>query len=109
EPDAGAAFTLHHQARKPRLLAAALLTAALLWAAYFPLNFGWLIWFALVPFLTLVRAEAPARRLYGAAFASGLAFYVASLQWMRVADYRMYATWIGLSIACAFFFPIGLF
>jgi apolipoprotein N-acyltransferase len=28
---------------------------------------------------------------------------------MRVADYRMYATWIGLSISCALFFPIGLF
>src|SRR5262249_21370129 len=48
-------------------------------------------------------------RLYFGSFLAGLLFYLASLQWMRVADYRMYFTWIGLAIACALFFPVALF
>jgi apolipoprotein N-acyltransferase len=94
--------------RKPRILVPVLLTAALLWASYFPLNLGWLGWVAMIPFLVLVRLPGPPRLLYGGSFLAGLLFFVASLQWMRVADYRMYATWIGLSLACAAFFPIGL-
>ena len=31
------------------------------------------------------------------------AFYLAAMQWMRVADPRMYATWICLSFYCSFF------
>jgi apolipoprotein N-acyltransferase len=85
------------------------MTAVLLWASYFPLNIGWLGWFALVPFLVLIRTPAPARRLYPVSFLGGLLFYLGSIQWMRVADYRMYATWIGLSIACALFFPVIVF
>jgi apolipoprotein N-acyltransferase len=92
-----------------RILVPVLLTATLLWASYFPLNFGWLGWTAMVPFLVLVRATARPRRLYLGAFFAGLIFFVASVQWMRVADDRMYATWIGLSIACALFFPVALF
>jgi apolipoprotein N-acyltransferase len=91
------------------LLLPALATAVLLWASYFPLNIGWLGWFALVPFLVLIRSPARARRLYPVSFLAGLLFYLASIQWMRVADYRMYATWIGLSIACALFFPVIVF
>ena len=53
--------------RGPRtrfLLFAALATAGLLWLSYFPVNCGWLAWFALVPFLVLVRAMARPRVVY---------------------------------------------
>ena len=48
--------------RGPRarfLLLASLATAGLLWLSYFPVNCGWLAWFALVPLLVLVRATRP--------------------------------------------------
>src|SRR5262249_28478243 len=95
--------------RKPRIFLPIVVTAGLLWGSYFPLNLGWLGSVALIPFLILVRIRAPAARLYPGAFLAGLLSFIASLQWMRVADYRMYATWIGLAIACALFFPLALF
>ncbi len=97
--------------RGPRasfLLLAALATAGLLWLSYFPVNCGWLAWFALVPLLALVRTTARPRIVYLTAWLGGLAFYVPALQWMRVADPRMYFTWIGLAIYCSLYFPIAL-
>jgi apolipoprotein N-acyltransferase len=87
----------------------ALASALLLWASYYPLNLGWLGWIALVPFLGLVAARARPRRIYGAALLCGLAFFVPVLQWMRVADNRMYATWLALAVYCALYFPVALF
>jgi hypothetical protein len=82
---------------RPRWLALA--TAALLWLCYFPADCGWLAWVALVPLLCLVRLPARPRRFpHLAAFAAGLAFYLPALQWMRVADPRMYFTWVGLAL-----------
>jgi apolipoprotein N-acyltransferase len=92
-------------ASRLRLALAGLLTAGLLWLSYFPVAWGWLGWVALVPFLTLVRSEAPARRLYLAAWLAGLAFFWPILQWMRVADDRMYATWAALATYCSLYLP----
>jgi apolipoprotein N-acyltransferase len=91
----------------PRPLLPALLSGGLLWLCYFPAACGWLAWVALVPFLCLVRL--PRRFRYLAAFAGGLVFYWPALQWMRVADPRMYVTWGGLATYCAAYFPLALF
>jgi apolipoprotein N-acyltransferase len=92
-----------------RLCLPALATGGLLWLCHFPLAWGWLLgWVALVPFLSLVRSTATGWRVYLAAWLGGLAFFVPVLQWMRVADPRMYFTWIGLAIYCALYFPGGL-
>jgi apolipoprotein N-acyltransferase len=101
-----------------RVLLAAFLSALLLWLSYFnqftigghssTFALGWLGWLALVPFLVLVRATTRPRTLYFAAWLAGLLFYWPALQWMRVADFRMYATWAGLATYCSFFFPVGL-
>jgi apolipoprotein N-acyltransferase len=89
-------------------LLAALTTAGLLWLCYFPVDWGWLAWFALVPFLVLVRSTARPRWVYLCAWVAGLAFYFPALQWMRVADPRMYVTWLGVSLVCSLYFPIAL-
>jgi apolipoprotein N-acyltransferase len=86
----------------------AILSGILLYTAYFPLSLGFVAWFALVPFLTLIRANVRPRRLYFAAFVGALAFYLPAIQWMRVAHPAMYGTWIGLAICCALYFPLGL-
>ncbi|HTU22143.1 MAG TPA: hypothetical protein VMG10_29155, partial [Gemmataceae bacterium] len=83
-----------------------LTTSGLLWLCYFPADCGWLMWVALVPLLTLVRSTARPRRIYLSAWIGGLAFYLAAIQWMRVADPRMYFTWIGLAFYCSLYFPL---
>ena len=93
---------------RARLFLPAVTSAVLLWACYFPLAWGWLAWIALVPLLCLVRSEARARKIYGAALLSGLVFFWAAIQWMRVADYRMYATWAMLATYCALYFPVAV-
>ena len=91
------------------LLLAALTTGALLYLSYFPVNCGWLAWFALIPLLFLARTAARPRFVYLCAYAAGLAFFVPALQWMRVADPRMVFTWIFLALYCSLYFPLGLF
>src|SRR5665213_3523209 len=90
------------------LLLAAFTTAGLLWLSYFPIDCGWLAWFALVPLLVLVRSTARPRWVYLCAWVGGLAFYFPVLQWMRVADPRMYFTWIFVAVYCSLYFPIAL-
>lgn len=87
----------------------ALTTSGLLWLCYFPADCGWIIWIALVPLLALVRGSARPRRIYFSAWLGGLSFYVAAIQWMRVADPRMYATWIGLAFYCSLYFPLAMY
>ncbi|HYT91810.1 MAG TPA: apolipoprotein N-acyltransferase [Gemmataceae bacterium] len=86
----------------------ALASAALLWSCYFPLAQGWLGWVALVPLLSLVRARASGWRLFCCAWLGGLAFFWPVLQWMRVADHRMYYTWAMLATYCSLYFPLAI-
>src|SRR5271154_5461611 len=96
--------------RVPRLvLLYPVASSALLWAAYFPLSWGWLGWIALVPLLTLVRMRTPTSRACRYGWLCGLLFFLSALQWLRVADYRMYATWIALAIYCSFYFPLTIY
>ena len=88
---------------------APLASAGLLYLSAFPVACGWLAWVALVPWLCLVRAPGRPRRLYFAAWIGGLAFFWPVLQWMRVADERMYITWATLATYCAVYFPLALY
>jgi hypothetical protein len=80
----------------------------LLYLCYFPVAWGALGWVALVPFLLLVRTSMGNFFRYTTAFAIGYAFYCPVLQWIRVADDRMYLAWLALALCCALFFPAGL-
>jgi apolipoprotein N-acyltransferase len=95
-------------APRPHLALPALASAGLLWLCYFPVAWGWLGWVALVPLLTLVRAEASPRRIKLCAWLAGLAFFWPILSWMRVADYRMYYTWAMLATYCSLYFPVAI-
>jgi apolipoprotein N-acyltransferase len=80
-----------------------------LWLCYFPVAWGWLGFVALVPLLCLVRAEGRARNIYWSAWAGGLLFFWPVLQWMRVADFRMYFTWAMLATYCSLYFPAAIY
>lgn len=86
-----------------------LASAVLLYLCFFPVALGGLAWVALLPWLALVRLPGQPRHLYLAAWLGGVAFFLPVLQWARVADPRMYVTWIALSLYCACYFPLALF
>jgi apolipoprotein N-acyltransferase len=93
---------------RSRVFLPAILSGLLLYAAFFPLNLGFLAWVSLVPFLSLVRANARSRRIYFAAFVGGLFCYVPAIQWIRVAHPAMYGAWIFLAICCSIFLVMTL-
>ncbi|MBB5021830.1 apolipoprotein N-acyltransferase [Desulfurispira natronophila] len=57
----------------------AIISALLLIAAFEPLGYSWLAWFALVPLLVGVQLS---KRPFWTGFAWGLVFFVASLHWI---------------------------
>jgi apolipoprotein N-acyltransferase len=93
---------------RSRVFLPAILSGLLLYACFFPLNLGFLAWVALVPFLSLVRANARSRRNYLAAFVGGLFCYVPAIEWIRVAHPAMYGAWIFLAICCSLFLVLSL-
>lgn len=65
-----------------RGVAAALASAALLWASFPPLDLGWLAWVALVPLLAALDGCARARQAFALAYLFGVAHYMAVIPWI---------------------------
>jgi apolipoprotein N-acyltransferase len=86
-------------------------SSLLLSTAFFPLNWGPVAYIALVPFLSLVRAEGIGNaRRYLAAWLGGWAFFLLALKWIRVAHPMMELfAWPGISLYCSLYFPAALF
>ncbi len=86
----------------------AVATGGLLWLCHFPMAWGWLAWVALVPLLSLVRMNVSTGKACLCAWLAGVLYFVPAIQWMRVADQRMYATWLGLALYCSLLVPAGI-
>jgi apolipoprotein N-acyltransferase len=85
----------------------ALIGSCLLWAALPPLAIGWLGWIAPVPWLVLVaRRELPSRRPYLALYVAGLAFWLATIHWLRLPHPLVYFGWFALSAYLACYLPV---
>ena len=85
------------QTRRPlgiRWLGLSLATGVMLWLCHFPVAWGWLAWIALVPVLTLVRAESRGWWLFLCAWSAGLAYFFPAISWMSVAHPAMAAGWV---------------
>ena len=91
-----------------RVFLPAMLSGLLMYASYFPLSLGFLAWVALVPLLTLVRANARPRRIAFAAFVGGLFCFVPAISWIRVAHPAMYASWLVISVYCSIFLTVSV-
>lgn len=87
----------------------ALLSAVLLWPAFFPLNKGWVAYFAIAPLLTLVRIETTKLTRFGVAYLAGFVFFFLALNYVRVAHPMMVMAWIALAVKCAFYWPATIF
>ena len=98
-------------AARVRVFLPAILSGLLLWVAFFPLNLGPVAFVALVPFLSLIRAEGVGtKRRYFAAYLGGLAFFSMALGWIRVAHPAMALfAYPGLTLYCSLYFPFALF
>ena len=92
----------------PRVFLPAMLSGVLLWAAFFPLDLGALGFVALVPWLTLVRADVSRRRRYFAAYAGGFVFSALATNWVRVAHPMMYLSWLAFSLVLPLFWVLAL-
>ena len=85
-----------------------LATGLLMWAAFPPVDFGFLAWACLAPLGILARLERPTRRMYWSAYLGGLMFWVPALQWMRLGHAYMYGAWAALALYMAVYFPVAL-
>src|SRR5262245_19480724 len=106
--DAPATTPVKRPRTSAKLWLASFLGGGLLYLCFFPVAFGWLAWVALLPWLALVRAPNRPRWLYLAAYLGALTFFLAALQWARVADPRMYVTWVALSVYIACYVPLAV-
>ena len=92
----------------PRVFLPAAISGVLLWAAFFPFDLGILGFVALVPWLSLVRAEVSRRRRYAAAYLGGFIFSALATQWVRVAHPMMYLSWLAFSLVLPLFWVLAL-
>lgn len=77
----------------------AVLSGALLGAAFLDPALGWLSWFALVPLLDVLdarlRARAPARTLFRAGYGFGVAWFALGIHWIaRLSDVAITVPWL---------------
>jgi apolipoprotein N-acyltransferase len=82
-----------------------LVSAALLWASFTPLDWSPLAWIALVPLCLLIRLERATHRLWLTSWIGGFLFWLPTLQWMRLGHESMYVAWLALSVYLAAYWP----
>ncbi len=68
------------------------LGSLLLFLSFHPADQGWIIWIALIPFISYIRLETNYKRLVFISWASGFAFFFIGVWWLR------YVTFAGLVI-----------
>lgn len=83
----------------------AIVSAFLLWMSFFPVNLPWLGFIAFVPWLVSLPSQTTRQRLLTSGL-FGMVFFGIALNWMRVADIRMIATWMMLGTWSAIFYVI---
>lgn len=82
-----------------------LTSGLLLWSAFPPVEWSWLAWVALVPLFLMVLQPGLRLRLYAGAWAGGLAFWVASVQWVRLTDPTAWLAWLAMALTFSFWWP----
>ncbi len=82
------------------------LSAALMWCSFTPLDWGFLAWIALVPLMQVIRLKTRTAWMYTAIYVAGAAYWLPTLQWMRLGDPSMYVAWGALSLYLACYWPV---
>ncbi len=82
------------------------ISAILLWASFTPLDWSPLAWIALAPLSVMIRLDRAPRRWWLTTFVGGLAFWLPTLQWLRLGDPSMYVAWFALATYLAVYWPL---
>ncbi len=85
-----------------------LVSAALLWSAFPPTNWGWLAWVALAPLFLLIKSRRSRAAIYAGAWAGGFAFWLLSIQWIRLTDESAWLAWVVMALALSAWWPAFL-
>ncbi len=89
------------------VLLPALASALCLWAAFPPLGWGWLAWFAPCGLLVICEREMPVGRGgYFSLWLAGCVFWLLVLHGIRLAYWPLIFGWLALSLYLAAYFPI---
>lgn len=89
-------------------IAAGMLSGLALWAAFPPMEFSALAWVALVPLFRLAVEPGSRWRVYLGAWAGGLIFWGASLQWVRLTDPTAWTAWVVMAAILSVWWPAFL-
>lgn len=89
---------------RARTWPAAFCGALLMWLAQPPVDWGWLGWVALIPWIELIQRPAlPGRRPRLTIWLAGLAFWVAAMHWMAWLHPAAWIGWAALAAYLAFY------
>jgi apolipoprotein N-acyltransferase len=78
----------------------------MLWAAFPPIEWTWLAWFAPIFWISLIRSkELGGRRPYRAIWLAGSVHWLAMLQGVRLAHPLNHVGWVALSLYLAAYLP----
>lgn len=86
-------------------VAAAIVSGLALWAAFPPMEWAWIAWLALTPLFRLAVEPVGGRRIYLAAWAGGLSFWLPSLQWVRLTDATAWTAWVAMASIFSLWWP----
>jgi apolipoprotein N-acyltransferase len=89
----------------PHPLVSGLTSGVLLWFAFPPADWGWLAWVALVPLFGLIASPRSRLSLYAGAWAGGMAFWLLSIQWVRLTDETAWLAWLAMASALSLWWP----
>ncbi|WP_165249700.1 apolipoprotein N-acyltransferase [Paludisphaera soli] len=103
-PEEERRLTLSERASRHPIFAGAL-SGFLLWASFPPLEWSVLAWLALTPLLRLAVEPVARWRVYLGAWAGGLAFWLCSLQWVRLTDATAWTAWVTMALIFSAWWP----
>jgi apolipoprotein N-acyltransferase len=108
--DVHAALTAERSAGWSRhQLVAGIGSGVLLWTAFPPIEWSWLVWVALVPLFWMATLPRATVKTYLAVWLGGLAFWVPAVEWIRLTDASAWGGWLALGFLFSLWWPASLF
>jgi apolipoprotein N-acyltransferase len=77
----------------------------LLWSTFPPVEWHWLAWLSLAPLFWLSIQSGSRWRIYLPAWAGGLAFWLPSVQWIRLTDPSAIGAWLAMALIFSAWWP----
>src|SRR4051794_18410018 len=89
----------------PHPVVLGLASALLLWAAFAPAEWCWLAWGALAPLFLLIPSPRSRGSIYVGAWVGGMAFWLLSIQWVRLTDSDSWLAWVVMAAVLSLWWP----